>query len=142
MTAPSTPTPTPTPQPSPGVGRMLARALVRHCPRCGSGRLFSRWFRMVERCPRCRFRFARRAEEGAFLGAYVLNLAVTEGALAAVLFGFIAVRATADTGGPLWPVFALGGLVAAVLPVAFYPFSRTLWVAIDLAARPVRDDET
>lgn len=120
---------------------MLARALLRRCPRCGSGRLFTRWFRMVERCPRCRFRFDRRAEEGSFLGAYVLNLALTEGALAAVLFGFIVVRATGDGSGPLWPVFALGGLVAAVLPVGFYPFSRTLWVAIDLAARPLGEDE-
>lgn len=129
------------PTPSPALRRMLARALVRRCPRCGSGGLFTRWFRMVERCPRCRFRFDRRAEEGAFLGAYVLNLALTEGALAAVLFGFIVVRATGAEGGPLWPVFAIGGLVAVVLPVAFYPFSRTLWVAIDLAARPVPDDE-
>ncbi|MDP9402741.1 MAG: DUF983 domain-containing protein [Actinomycetota bacterium] len=120
---------------------MLARALVRRCPRCGAGRLFTRWFRMVERCPRCRFRFERRAEEGAFLGAYVLNLALTETALAAVLFGFILVRANNDSGGPLWPVFALGGLVAIVLPLAFYPFSRTLWAAIDLAGRPPRRDE-
>lgn len=96
---------------------------------------------MAERCPRCRFRFARRAEEGSFLGAYALNLAVTEGALAAVLFGFIIVRANSDSGGALWPVFLIGGLVAVVLPLAFYPLSRTLWVAIDLAARPPGDDE-
>lgn len=120
---------------------MLGRALLRRCPRCGGRPLFARWFGMVERCPRCHFRFDRRAEEGAFLGAYVLNLAVTEGSLAAVLFGFIIVRANTDVGGPLWPVFLLGGLVAVVLPVVFYPFSRTLWVAIDLAARPPGEDE-
>jgi len=96
---------------------------------------------MAERCPRCRFRFERRAEEGSFLGAYVLNLAVTEGALAAVLFGLIAVRANSASGGPLWPVFVAGGLVAVVLPLAFYPFSRTLWVALDLAVRPPGPDE-
>ena len=120
---------------------MLGRALLRRCPRCGGRPLFTRWFGMVERCPGCHFRFDRRAEEGAFLGAYVLNLAVTEGALAAVLFGLIIVRANTDAGGPLWPVFLLGGLVAVVLPVAFYPFSRTLWLAIDLAARPPGEDE-
>ncbi len=125
----------------PTLVRMLCRALLRRCPRCGSRGLFTRWFTMVERCPRCRFRFERRAEEGSFLGAYALNLAVTEGALAAVLFGFIIVRANSDSGGPLWPVFLLGGLVAVVLPVAFYPLSRTVWVAIDLAARPPGDDE-
>lgn len=129
------------PSSSAGLGRMLARALARRCPRCGSGRLFTRWFRMVERCPGCGFRFERRPEEASFLGAYVLNLALTEGALAAVLFGFILMRAGSDDGGPLWPVFALGGAVAVVLPVAFYPFSRTLWAAIDLAARPTSGDE-
>lgn len=131
MTSPPTP---------PGTARMVGRALARRCPRCGAGQLFVRWFRMVERCPRCRFRFDRRAEEGSFLGAYVLNLAVTEGALAAVLFGFVLVRANSG-GGQLWPVFALGGVVAVVLPLAFYPFSRTLWAAIDLAARPTGGDE-
>lgn len=96
---------------------------------------------MVERCPGCRFRFERRVEEAAFLGAYVLNLAFTEGALAVVLFAFILVRADGGNGGPLWPVFAIGGVVAIVLPLAFYPFARTLWAAIDLVARPAQDDE-
>ncbi|MEO7837320.1 MAG: DUF983 domain-containing protein [Acidimicrobiales bacterium] len=132
MTAPVSP---------PGLATMLARALILHCPCCGAGRLFARWFHMVERCPACRFRFARREEEGSFLGAYVLNLAVTEGALACVLLGFVIVRANSDGGGPLWPVFALGGLVAVLLPLAFYPFSRTLWTAIDLAARPPNSEE-
>lgn len=136
MTSPSAPVAGPT------VGRMLLRGLLRHCPLCGAGRLFSRWFRMAERCPRCRFRFARKAEEASFLGAYVLNLALTEGVLAVVLFGFIIVRANSDGGGRLWPVFLLGGLVAVVLPIAFYPFSRTLWAAIDLATRPAGPDET
>lgn len=129
------------PSRSPGLARMLARALARRCPRCGAGRLFAGWFRMVERCPRCRFRFEGRPEEGAFLGAYVLNLALTEGVLAAVLFGFIIVRANTGSGGALWPVLTIGGLVAVVLPLAFYPFSRTLWAAIDLAARPPSVDE-
>lgn len=120
---------------------MLLRAALRRCPRCGSGRLFTRWFSMAERCPRCQFRFGRRVEEGSFLGAYVLNLAVTEGALALVLFGFILVRAARDDGGGLWPVLVLGGVVAVVLPLAFYPFSRTLWAAIDLAMRPPGEDE-
>ena len=34
---------------------------------------------MAERCPRCGMRFER--EEGFFLGAYVVNFAVTEGLL-------------------------------------------------------------
>ena len=60
-------------------GRTIGRGLIRHCPNCGQGRLFRRWFRMVDRCPRCGHQFDR--EEGFWLGAYVINFAVTEGAL-------------------------------------------------------------
>ncbi|HEX2064000.1 MAG TPA: DUF983 domain-containing protein [Acidimicrobiales bacterium] len=123
----------------PGLGLMLGRGLLRRCPRCGSGRLFRRWFRMVDRCPGCTYHFERRAEDGFFLGAYVLNLAVTESALAAVLVGYIVVRSGGDGSGPLWPVFAVAGVVAVVLPLLFYPFSKTLWAAIDLAVRPPED---
>ena len=118
---------------------MFGRALLRRCPRCGWGRLFRGWFRMVDRCPGCGYHFERRAEDGFFLGAYVLNLAVTESVLAAVLFGYIVVRSGADGSGALWPVFVVAGLVAIALPLAFYPFSKTLWAAVDLAVRPPED---
>jgi uncharacterized protein (DUF983 family) len=58
---------------------MLIRGLLRRCPRCGSGTLFRGWFQMVERCPRCGYTFER--EESFFLGAYVINLAITQVAL-------------------------------------------------------------
>ena len=113
---------------------MLARGLLRRCPRCGSGRLFSTWFRIRERCPTCEYRFAR--EEGFWLGAYVINLAVTEGLL--VLFGVVPAIAllAANPEASVLPVM-VAGLVAAVLgPLAFHPFSRTVWVAVELIMRP------
>lgn len=115
---------------------MFARGLVRRCPRCGAGRLFVRWFRMVERCPGCEYHFERLAEDGFFLGAYVLNLAVTEGALAIVLLAYVASRAGSESASPIWPVLVGAAVVAVVLPVLFYPFSKTLWAAVDLAMRP------
>ena len=43
------------------------------------------------------------------------------------------------------PDFAVGLLVlvpvAVVFPIAFYPVSKTLWTAIDIAMRPLRPDE-
>jgi uncharacterized protein (DUF983 family) len=114
---------------------MIVRGLTRRCPLCGSGGLFTGWFRMRERCPRCRYRFER--EEGFFLGAYVVNLGVTEGLL--LLVGVVPCIAllAANPDASLLP-FVLTGLAAAVLaPIAFYPFSRTLWSAIDLILRPV-----
>ena len=118
----------------PSFARMLGRGLSRRCPRCGRGQLFTRWFRMVERCPRCGYRFQR--EEGFQLGAYVINFGVTEGLVCLALFGYI-LAAAANPDVSVWPVVA-GGLVAAVVtPVVFFPFSRTVWAAIDLALTPL-----
>jgi hypothetical protein len=35
------------------------------------------------------------------------------------------------------PMLIVGGLVVAILPVAFYPLSYTVWAAIDLIMRPL-----
>ena len=114
---------------------MLGRGLLKRCPLCGSGKLFARWFRMKERCPRCGYLFER--EEGFFLGAYVMNLVIAQGLvmLLAVVPTIILLNADADAS--LRPVI-VGGFVGAVLaPLLFYPWSKTLWVAIELIMRPV-----
>ena len=113
---------------------MLLRGMVRHCPRCGTGHLFSRWFRMVERCPGCGYRFAR--EEGFQLGGYVINFGVTESLVCLVLAGYIIV-ASSNPDAAIWPVIVAGLIAAVVTPVLFFPFSRTIWAAIDLALTPL-----
>lgn len=93
---------------------------------------------MADRCPGCGYRFER--EPGFFVGAYFVNFAVTEGVLAVVMVVFLFVR-SAGSGASLVP-WLLGGLVVAVVaPVIFYPFSRTIWSAIDLAMAPMELDE-
>ena len=113
---------------------MLARGLVKRCARCGGGGLFTGWFRMRDRCPRCDYRFDR--EEGFFLGAYVVNLAVTEGLL--IVFAVIPaiVLFASDPGRSLLPLLVSGGIAAVLGPLLFYPFSKTIWVAIELIFRP------
>ncbi len=114
---------------------MLARGLTKRCPLCGSGGLFTGWFRMRERCPGCGYRFER--EEGFFLGAYVVNLGITEGLLLLLVVVPCIIFLAANPDTSLVPI-VVGGLVAAVVaPLLFYPFSRTLWSAIDLILRPV-----
>ena len=123
----------------PPLGRMLLRGVARRCPRCGSGGIFASWFRLGERCPRCHLRLER--ENDFFLGGYVINLAVTEGLLALALLIYV-LRITAHPGTSLIPVLVAGVIISVVLPVLFFPFSRTIWMAIDLAMRPVpRDDD-
>jgi Protein of unknown function (DUF983) len=87
---------------------------------------------MVDRCPRCGYLFAR--EDGFFMGAFVINFAVTEGALGVVLAVLIGLEASG--GAPLGPIIAAAIAVTIVVPVVFYPFSKTLWTAIDLFMHP------
>jgi uncharacterized protein (DUF983 family) len=114
---------------------MLVRGAARRCPACGGGRLFTEWFRMAPTCPRCGYRFER--EEGFFLGAYVLNLVMAQALvmLLAVLPAIVLLDASPDAS--LLPII-LGGVIGAVVaPLAFSPFSKTLWAAIELIMRPV-----
>jgi uncharacterized protein (DUF983 family) len=124
--------------PSATVGQMLRRGIVKHCPRCGGGHLYRGWFRMKDRCPACGMRFER--EPGFFVGAYLINLAITEGLLFLAVMGFVLVAANDGNRGLTVPL-VIGLAVAVIAPILFYPFARTIWSAIDLAMRPLELDE-
>lgn len=85
---------------------------------------------MLERCPGCSYRFER--EEGFFLGAYVINLALGLGTcIAGIVIGFALVRPVPSAG-----VLATATAVAAgLVPIVAYPFTKTIWTAIDLIMR-------
>lgn len=118
---------------------MLWRGVTKRCPVCGSGNLFDRWFKMKERCPRCGYRFER--EEGFFLGAIVVNLAVAEGLMAILCIVPVIYLSATNPDASIWPVI-VGGLFAAVVaPILFYPFSRTIWTAFELMLRPATTAE-
>ncbi len=109
------------------VKTLVARALGRRCPRCGERDIWTSWFNTRESCPRCGLLFAR--EEGYWVMAIVLNTAFVE-AIFALLF----------VGGLIttWPdidwqfLLAAGLLTNGILPFLFFPYSKTLWVALDL----------
>jgi hypothetical protein len=86
---------------------------------------------MVERCPRCRYTFER--EEGFFLGAYVINLAITQLALGVFIAGGI-IATLPDP--PALQLTLIGITVAVGVPLVAYPFSKTLWTAIDMVMHP------
>jgi uncharacterized protein (DUF983 family) len=118
---------------------MLGRGLTKRCPACGGGHLFTGWFKMKDCCPRCGYRFER--EEGFFLGAVVVNLAVAEGLMAILCIVPVIYLSATRPEAPIWPVI-VGGLFAAVVaPIFFYPFSRTIWVAFELMLRPASSRE-
>jgi uncharacterized protein (DUF983 family) len=111
---------------------LLWRAGRLHCPNCGGGPLFTGWLRMSERCPVCHIRLAR-GEEGYQVGAYMFNMIAAELIFAAIFLAIILYT----WPKPPWDQLLYGGIVLMViLPVLFYPFSKTLFLAFDLAFRP------
>jgi hypothetical protein len=118
---------------------MLGRSLLKRCPLCGAGNLFTRWFRMKERCPGCGYVFER--EEGFFLGAYVINLAIAQGMVILLAVVPLIVRLASDPDASIAP-FIVGGIIGAVVaPMIFYPWSKTIWTTFDLMLRPVHMTE-
>ena len=112
--------------------RLLARALRLRCPACGRAGVLATWFALRARCPACGFRFDR-GEEGYFLGSLLFNLIAAEAVFAVGLVLTIAWTWPA----PPWEAMRWGGIALMILlPIAFLPFSRTLWLAFDLAFRP------
>ncbi|MEO8449524.1 MAG: DUF983 domain-containing protein [Gemmatimonadota bacterium] len=90
------------------------------------------WFKIRERCPTCGLELARK-EEGYQVGSYMLNIAVSEGIWVLALLSVV----VTTWPNPPWNVLTYGGTVLIVLgPIAFYPFSKTLFLALDLAIRP------
>lgn len=116
---------------------MIARALTLRCPHCGARKVLASWFRLKERCPRCKLHLHRQ-ESDYFLGAYMISLILMEGVFAA---GFLIVLLVTWPNPP-WDAIQWGG--AAVLAASVllaYPFAKTLWLAIDLIFRPVAASE-
>jgi uncharacterized protein (DUF983 family) len=115
--------------------QMVLRGLVGKCPLCGGGGLFTRWFTLADRCPTCGHRFERKAEEGFFLGAYTLNIALVLTLLSIDLFAYG--LATGELlAVPPWTLVVAAVVIAVAVPLLGYPFSKTTWSAIDLAMHP------
>ncbi len=116
--------------------KILLRGLVLRCPNCGQGGLFRQWLRMDDRCPQCGLHFER--EEGYWTGAVAINTVVTE----LVFFGILAVAVILTwPDPPLVPLLVGALLINVLFPLFFYPFSKTIWVAIDLCLHPLEERE-
>jgi uncharacterized protein (DUF983 family) len=110
----------------------MRRALDRRCPYCSSPGIYESYFALRDRCPKCGVRFER--EEGYFLGAYALNLIVAEflGLGLAILLIF----KTELRNLPLVWQEVIAVALAIAFPVALFPFTRTIWIALDLTFHP------
>ena len=121
---------------TPTTGEFLRRGFRLKCPQCGSGHLFRRWLLMVDDCPRCDLHFER--VEGQWIGAIAMNTILT----LLVLLGLLVVGfAVSYPDSPPSGLLVACVLATALGPLVFHPFSRTIWLAIDLGMRPVTADE-
>lgn len=91
--------------------------------------MFSSWLTLKERCPRCHTLFER--EDGYFVGGYAINLIVAEFLAFGIVLCLIlfADRSTLQ-------LQIIGALLALGLPILFFPFSRTVWIGLDLFLHP------
>lgn len=111
------------------VARALRRAARLACPRCGGAPLFRTRFAMARECTRCGLRFERA--HGYFVGAIYVNYAVTT---VIVIGGYFVLwwLTELSTAAQL----ALWLPVVVVFPLWFFPYSRSLWLAIEWALNP------
>jgi uncharacterized protein (DUF983 family) len=113
---------------APSRAATLWRGFTLRCPRCGSGHLFKHYFTMVEDCPRCGLHFER--ESGYFAGALAINIIAVGGLFAIV---FVALLAVTIPDVPVVELLIVLIPIAGFGPIVFYPFSKTIWVAVDRA---------
>lgn len=116
----------------PGLLRLLWRGVTRRCPRCGGGRLFTRWVHLKEHCPSCGMRIERG--EGFMLGVMAINIGVSAAVFTVYL---VAGFALTWPDPPILPLTLAGIALCAVFPFVYYPYAKTLWAAIDYQMRPL-----
>jgi uncharacterized protein (DUF983 family) len=122
----------------PSTGKMIRRSLMRQCPRCANrSAWFTSWFKQGERCIGCgikRTRDTNGHELGSMTIASVLNIVLIMAAIG------IAIALTAPDV-PVLTLYIVLASAALVFPVLTWPVTHTLWMAIDLVARPMGVEE-
>jgi uncharacterized protein (DUF983 family) len=103
------------------------RGLRRRCPRCGEPGIFDGYFTLKERCPNCGFRFER--EEGYWTGAMAINIGMCEVWFLTLFLTVVFVTMPDIAWAPL---LAIALVTNGLLPILFYPLSKTIWMAFDV----------
>ncbi len=132
--------PSAVPSPSPQRQRaatLFARALRLRCPHCGGTPIFVSWARLVPNCPVCGLGL-ERGEDGYWLGAYFFNLIAVETVFSVWVVGFL----LWTWPNPPWTFFQASTIVLMlIVPFAFFPYSKTLFLAFDLLVRPPGEED-
>ncbi|MPZ69140.1 MAG: DUF983 domain-containing protein [Actinobacteria bacterium] len=112
----------------------VARGLRKRCPRCGGKGIFRSWGQLKDACPTCGYTFVR--EEGYWVGAVIVNTAVAMVSFFVLFIGTILLTLP-DIPWALLLGIALGSM--GLIPVVFYPTSKTLWMSLHVHFNPGAD---
>jgi len=116
---------------------MFSRALRLRCPHCGGDPIFLTWSHLVPNCPVCGLGL-ERGEQGYWLGAYFFNLMAVEVVFSVWFVGFLVFT----WPNPPWQLFQVSSIVLMlIVPFAFFPYSKTLFLAFDLLVRPPSEED-
>lgn len=91
---------------------------------------------MEPSCPTCGLVFGRIP--GHWLGSWFLNVCLVQ---AVVLLVLLIGTGSTWPDPPMLAIAVGAGVAAIVTPIVFFPFTRTVWTAIDLAMRPLDYDD-
>jgi hypothetical protein len=92
---------------------------------------------MLPACPACALHFDREIR-GYWLGSYTLNIMLTE---ACWVVAFLA-AAIATWPTPPWDALEYGSVALMILvPLLIFPWTKTLYLAIDLTFRPAEEED-
>lgn len=87
-------------------------------------------------CGRCGLHFER--EEGYWVGALIINTAISFGTFLLLFVGGIALTWPEVP----WTILGVVTITAmAIVPLVFYPLSKTIWMALELSWHPLEDHE-
>ena len=94
--------------------------------------MVTRWLKMQDSCSSCGDRFDRH-EHDYFIGAYTLNLIVSE----LIVVGLMVAVMLITWPDVPWTVMTWS-IVALMIPapVLLYPYSKSVWLALDLSFQP------
>lgn len=112
--------------------QFMLRALKLRCPHCGEGTMFSNWITMRPACRTCGLRFDR-GEHDHYIGAFLVNFIIAELLVVAGILAFIFAK-WPNVPWDMMTWILIGSMVPA--PFLTYPYSKSIWLALDLVFRP------
>ena len=103
---------------------ILGRSLRLQCPQCGRGKLLEQGFTARKQCEECGLVFEREPEY--WNGAIYVNLVTTQ---VLIIGGLLFMMFATDLR--LWAQVVILGAVGIMFPIAFYLFSKSIWLGMD-----------